>query len=137
MAKMRVHNISDPEDVREFTKGHVDIVRLGEAAVGKGTFEPGWKWSTHVAPIMGTSSCQAEHFGYVLKGRMTIAMDEGEKYELKPGDFCLIPPGHDAWVEGNEAFEFVDFSGFEEYAHPPGEHKSAGKAPAEEIGPAL
>ena len=70
--------------------------------VGHGTFEPGWRWSEHVKPLSGTDSCQVEHIGYVLKGRMKVVMDGGEELEVGPGDVFHMPPGHDAWIVGDE-----------------------------------
>jgi quercetin dioxygenase-like cupin family protein len=69
-----------------------------------------------VKPIAGTSSCQAAHAGYVLSGRMRIVMDDGTEGEMGPGDFFVIPPGHDAWTVGNEACVAFDFTGATSYA---------------------
>ena len=44
--------------------------------IGRATFKPGWKWSECVKPIAKTPSCQTAHFGYVISGRMKVAMDE-------------------------------------------------------------
>ncbi|WP_157537525.1 cupin domain-containing protein [Kitasatospora azatica] len=96
--------------------GKVELVNLDAGAVGRGTFEPGWKWSTHVKPIAGTASCQASHMGYVISGRMNIVMDDGESAEFGPGDFMICQPGHDAWVVGDEACVVIDWQGFADYA---------------------
>ena len=71
--------------------------------------------SQDVQPQAGTESCQSHHIQYILSGRLTIAMDNGVKTELEPGDFVFIPPGHDAWVVGDEPFVAVDFAGLREY----------------------
>ena len=110
-------SFSSPEEVRPFTdKGQVEIVKLSDGVVGKATFEPGWRWSEHVKPIAGTDSCQSSHLGYVLSGRMKIVMDDGSELEQAAGDVAAIPPGHDAWVVGDEPCVVVDFSGMEHYA---------------------
>jgi uncharacterized cupin superfamily protein len=97
-------------------KGQVEILKIGDGVVGKATFEPGWRWSEHVKPIAGTDSCQAAHFGYVLSGHQKALMDDGSELEYGPGDVVSIPPGHDAWVIGNEACVVLDFAGMEHYA---------------------
>ena len=74
-----------------------DVVNVGGMTIGRGTFEPGWKWSECVKPIAGTESCQAAHMGYMVAGRMKVVMDDGTETELGPGDAVAIPPGHDAW----------------------------------------
>jgi quercetin dioxygenase-like cupin family protein len=93
-------------------------VNVGGTTIGRARFEPGWKWSEHVKPIAGTASCQAAHVGYVESGEMLTVMDDGTKLVMRQGDAVSIPPGHDAWVEGNEACVIVDFVGFAEYAKP-------------------
>jgi quercetin dioxygenase-like cupin family protein len=118
MAQLGAKSSESPDEVREFKDGtgRVDVVNLGPGAMGKGTFEPGWRWSEHVKPLSGTDSCQVEHIGYVLSGRMTVRMDDGEELEVGPGDFFHMPPGHDAWVDGPEAAVLVDFGGLTGYA---------------------
>ena len=60
MADLAGKRFESPDEVREFTdgKGRVELVDLNGHAVGRGTFEPGWRWSEHVKPIAGTDSCQ-------------------------------------------------------------------------------
>lgn len=94
--------ITSPSQVRTFPKGHVDLINIGGATVGKGIFEPGWRWSESVKPIAKTDSCEAPHFQYQISGTMMVLMDDGTEFECKAGDVSLLPPGHDAWVVGNE-----------------------------------
>ena len=110
MTKLQIKNFAQPDEVREFPNGRLELVKLNGSIVGKATLQPGWKWSEHIRPMVNTDSCQAHHAQYVISGRLTIAMDDGSKTELKPGDFACIPAGHDAWVVGNEPFVAIDFS---------------------------
>ncbi|MGW6377812.1 cupin domain-containing protein [Rhodococcus sp. NPDC055112] len=107
-----------PEETRPFEdgKGKLDLVDLHGGSVGRGVFEPGWKWSEHVKPIAKTDSCQAAHVGYCVSGRMVVVMDDGERQEFGPGDVMVAPPGHDAWVVGDEACVLIDWQGFADYA---------------------
>ena len=120
MAELHAKDLSSPDEVREFEddKGDVAIVNLDSGPVGYGTFKPGWRWSEHVKPIAGTDSCQVQHIGYVLKGRMKVVMDNGDEAEVGPGDAFDMPPGHDAWTVGDEACELLDFGGLQGYAQP-------------------
>lgn len=43
-------------------------------------------------------------------------MNDGSQQEFGPGDISLIPPGHDAWVVGDEPVELFDIAGRREYA---------------------
>jgi quercetin dioxygenase-like cupin family protein len=118
MANLQAKKFDSPDEVRPFEddKGKVEVVELSGNMVGHGTFEPGWRWSEHVKPLSGTDSCQVEHIGYVLKGRMKVVMDGGEELEVGPGDAFLMPPGHDAWTVGDEACVVLDFGGLRGYA---------------------
>jgi hypothetical protein len=110
-------SLDSPDEVRQFqAHGHLDLVNLGTGAVGRGVFEPGWRWSNDVKPIAGTDSCQAEHVGYVLSGSMTVRMDDGDEHTYTPGEAFHMPPGHDAWTEGDEACVLLDFAGVKNYA---------------------
>lgn len=103
MATLEKRNIDAPDEVRKFkAHGHLDVVRLGDFVFGKGTFEPGWRWSNDVKPIVGTDSCMVHHTGICLSGRLVVQHDDGGTLEIGPGDVFVIPPGHDAWVEGDE-----------------------------------
>jgi hypothetical protein len=117
MAGIELKNFDNPDETRPFKgKGKADVVVVGGRTVGRGEYEPGWRWSENVKPIAGTDSCQANHLGYVVSGRMKVTMDDGRDGELGPGDVVSIAPGHDAEVVGDETFVFLDFSGFESYA---------------------
>jgi hypothetical protein len=47
---------------------------------------------------------------------MKIVMDDGTEDEIGPGDTSIIPPGHNAWVVGNERYVSIDFTGLMDYA---------------------
>ena len=94
------------------------LVSIGDGVVGLATFQPGWKWSDHVKPIVGTASCQAAHVGYVLSGRQRILMDDGSEVDISAGDVVSIPSGHDGWTIGDEPCVVLDFAGMANYAKP-------------------
>ncbi len=110
--------LAKPDEVRTFDKGKVEIFNLGDAVIGRATFEPGWKWSTCVKPIAKTDYCEASHVGYQLSGTMHIELKNGQSLELKKGDFFSLPAGHDGWVVGDEPVVALDFQGMAEYAKP-------------------
>ena len=102
-------SFNSPDETRQFKgKGKVDLVKFGDTAIGRGTFEPGWRWSENVKPIAQTDSCQSNHLGYILQGRMHIKHNDGTEIEVGPGDAFVTLPGHDAWVVGNEACITLD-----------------------------
>jgi quercetin dioxygenase-like cupin family protein len=105
------------DELRTFEKGEFEIIQIGGMTLGRATYEPGWKWSVHVGKALGAKSCQVEHVGIVVSGRATAGMDDGKVIEMKPGDVFYIPPGHDSWVVGDEAYVSLHLLGAEKYAH--------------------
>jgi hypothetical protein len=118
MSTSETRNIDSPDETRPFQgHGHMDVVTLGDFTLGRGVFEPGWRWSTDVKPIAGTESCQVLHTGICLSGQMAVAMDDGTEVQIGPGDVVVIAPGHDAWTVGEEACVLLD-TGVAAYAKP-------------------
>ncbi len=108
-------SFSRPHEVREIPEGRIELITVGGVTFGRATFQPGWRWSSHVKPIAGTNSCQAAHLGVQLSGTMHILMDDGTEYDIGPGQVVNIPPGHDGWVVGDETVVFIDIVGMENY----------------------
>ena len=108
---METKNIDQPDDKFDFDHGEVRMVRVGDATIGRAVFSPGWTWSADVKPLVGTSSCELAHTGYVVSGRMGIRMNDGTEAEFGPGDAHYVSPGHDAWVVGEEPLVIIDFTG--------------------------
>jgi hypothetical protein len=107
---------SQPDEVREFPRGKAEIIKVGGADIGRLRFEPGWRWSNDVKPLVNTPSCEAPHFQYHVSGKLAIQMDDGTEIIAGPGDVTSLPKGHDAWVVGDEPVIVVDWYGASNYA---------------------
>jgi hypothetical protein len=114
--KAEMKSFTKPDEVRTFPKGKLELVNIGGAVVGRATFQPGWKWSTSLQPIVKTKSCEAPHFQYHVSGTLKILMDDGTEFVCKAGDVSLLPEGHNGWVIGDEPAVVVDFQGMIDYA---------------------
>lgn len=114
--KAEVRSFADADETRVFPLGKLELLKVGEKIIGKATCSPGWKWSESVKPIAQTESCEAPHMQYHVSGILRIRMDDGTEFDCKAGDISILPPGHDAWVVGNEPVVVVDFQGMVEYA---------------------
>ncbi|MGI8657585.1 MAG: adenylate/guanylate cyclase domain-containing protein [Candidatus Limnocylindria bacterium] len=108
---MKRKSLDDPDEFREFPLGSAAFSSLGTFTIGRGVLQPGFRWSAHLSPIMGTPSCPVHHMQLVLAGRCRVRMDDGEELEFAPNDLMEIPPGHDIWVVGDEPLELLDFAG--------------------------
>ena len=114
--RMETRSFDRPDEVRTFPKGRLELITIGGAVIGRAIFEPGWRWSESVKPLANTASCLAPHFQYHVSGTLRIVMDDGTQRECRAGDVSFLPPGHDAWVVGDEPVVVVDFQGMVEYA---------------------
>ena len=66
---------------------------------------------TDIAPLLQgleDDLCQAPHWGYLIKGELTVTYTNGETESVQSGDLFYWPPGHTIKV-GKDA-EFVLFS---------------------------
>lgn len=116
MEKSEVKSFEHADEVREFPNGRLELIHVGGVVVGRATLEPGWRWSESVQPIAKTDRCEAAHFQYHVSGTIRVRMDDGTEFDCQPGDVSLVPPGHDAWVVGDEPAVIVDFQGMSTYA---------------------
>jgi class 3 adenylate cyclase len=115
----QMKNLSAPDETLSLEKGSASTVRVGELVVGRLVLEPGWRWSKHVRPIVGTTSCQFHHVGFTLSGAMDGRMDDGTEFAVRSGDIFDVPPGHDNWVIGNEPMVAILWGGWRGWGKPP------------------
>ena len=115
MSGVEVNDFTTPDEVRTPARTTIEIAKIGNGEVGRYTFEPGWRWSECIKPIVGTESCQVEHIGYVVAGSMHIDHAEGSA-DITEGDVYRIPPGHDAHVVGDVPVTVVEFQGASTFA---------------------
>lgn len=112
MAQIERKRVEQADETRVFDgKGQIELVHIGAGAVGRATFQPGWRWSEHVGPTVGSDTCDAYHLSYVISGRQRVVMNDGTEMEFGPGDVAFVSPGHDGWVVGDEPCVLVDFAG--------------------------
>jgi len=117
MIDVDLKRFDTPDETRLFDKGKFEIVHIGGLTIGRATYEPGWKWSEHVAPTAGTALCDVEHVGLVISGHAVAAMSEDHIVDLTPGVLFYVPPTpHDSWVVGDEPYVSLHFLGAEKYS---------------------
>jgi class 3 adenylate cyclase len=119
MARLQHKTLEQPDEVRSYTKGATEIFELDDFVIGRMVMHPGWRWIHDVKPIAGTDRCMNHHLGYVVSGTLHVELADGSKAEIGPREMFEIPPGHDAWVVGDEPWEAIDFRGARNYARLP------------------
>jgi class 3 adenylate cyclase len=119
MTDFIVKRFDAPDERQEFTLGYYDLLTVGALIMGREFLEPGWRWSTHVKPIVGTELCEVRHVGFQVSGRWVCEARDGTQVEIGPGDAFDVAAGHDSWVLGDEPSITIDFQG-SAYAESPG-----------------
>jgi class 3 adenylate cyclase len=110
VARLQSKSFDAPDETRPAPRASLAVVHLDEVTVGHAVWHPGWRWSVDLRPIAGTASCQAHHLGYAMSGAIEVQTDSGESLVVRGGDVYEIPPGHDAWVVGDEPFVTVEWA---------------------------
>jgi hypothetical protein len=109
MGSVVAKSLQGPDGSRTFPDdSRRDLVTLGTVTVGRGVYRPGWRWSVHARTHADQRS--AAHVGYIVSGRMIIRGPDGVEVEVGPGHAFEAPPGHDAWVLGDEPCVALDFA---------------------------
>jgi len=111
-----VKDFTQPDEVRSFGHGRLELITVAGAEIGRLVLQPGWRWSNDVKPLAGTDLCEAPHFQYQVSGRLHLVTAEGQEFELTPGQVVAVGRGHDAWVVGDEPVVLVDWWGASNYA---------------------
>jgi class 3 adenylate cyclase len=109
MPRLQAKSFAVPDDVRTMAKVRFETVGLDDATVGHCRFEPGWRWSTDMGPMVGVLSCPIRHLGYSVSGAIRIVMDDGQTLDVGPDSVFDIPPGHDKWVIGDEPWVTIEW----------------------------
>lgn len=119
MARLQHKRIEHPDEVRQYNGGATEIYELDDFVIGRMIMHPGWRWVRDVKPIVGTDRCMNHHLGYVVRGTLHVELSDGSELEIGAREMFEIPPGHDAWVVGDEPWEAIDFRGARNYARLP------------------
>jgi alanine-glyoxylate transaminase/serine-glyoxylate transaminase/serine-pyruvate transaminase len=118
VARMQKKSINTPDETRSFDSFKMDLARVDGVTFGRSILQPGWKWSTRMKPVVKTESCQVPHTFYQVSGITHVVTDGGTEMDFGPGDLGIVPPGHDAWVVGDEPAVAIDFTGEGGFARP-------------------
>jgi hypothetical protein len=118
VSKFEVKSHGTPDEVRSPDKTRVEVVKLQGYTIGRFNFQRGWRWSECIKPVVKTDSCQLSHVGHAVSGRIRVRLTDGSEKTISAGESYTIPPGHDAWVEGDEPFVGLEIMSADDYAKP-------------------
>lgn len=115
MESAAMKSFDSPDEIKEFSKGKLELIKIGGRQIRRATFEPGWESSTSLEYVMEPLSFGSPHLQYHMSGTLMFSTDDGMEFECKAGDVSFVPIGHDAWVVGDEPVVVVDFQGVIDY----------------------
>jgi class 3 adenylate cyclase len=110
MPRLQSRRFDSSDEIRAFPHGRAQVLTLDESPVGRATYEPGWRWTSDIAAIAGTATCQLHHLGYSISGAMHVVTDDGQEIDIEPESIYEIPAGHDAWVVGDQPWVTVEWT---------------------------
>jgi class 3 adenylate cyclase len=113
-----VRPFAEPDELIELETLRSAMVTMGGLTVSYDVHYPGWRWSTHVRPLVKTDWCRVRHLGVIVRGRLALLLEDGTQLEARPTSMVDIPPGHDAWVEGDEPVEMIAWTGVKDWLRP-------------------
>jgi hypothetical protein len=87
----------------------VDVARAGNGRIKRIVYPPGFRWSTHMKPVVRTDYCMHAHIGFLIRGRVAGEYRDGCSFEFAAPQVVVVEPGHDAWVVGDEPAVLIQF----------------------------
>jgi hypothetical protein len=94
---------------REVGGAELDIVRAGNGRIKRAVYPPGFRWSTHMKPVVRTEQCMHAHIGFLARGHIQGEFADGCTFEYVAPQVVVLEPGHDAWVVGDEPAVLIQF----------------------------
>lgn len=94
---------------REVGGVSIDTTRAANGRVKRVCYPPGFRWSTHMKPLVNTALCMHAHVGFLARGRVRGTYADGCAFDLAAPRAVVIEPGHDAWVVGKHAAVLIEF----------------------------
>jgi hypothetical protein len=96
-------------DRREVGGVQLEIGPAGAGRVKRMVYPAGFRWSTHMKPIVGTELCMHAHVGFLEQGQIHVQYADGCVVEFKAPQVVAIEPGHDGWVVGRAPAVMIEF----------------------------
>ena len=87
----------------------IDIMEAANGRVKRVCYPAGFRWSTHMKPIVKTGLCMHAHVGFLARGHVRGTYADGCEFDVSAPRAVVLDPGHDAWVVGDEPFVAYEF----------------------------
>ena len=113
-----VQQFAEPDELIELDTVRSELITRAGITVSHDTQQPGWRWSTHIRPLVKSEWCEVHHLGVLVRGHMRVLLRDGTEFEVGPMSLMDIPAGHDAWVVGDEPVETIAWSRVKDWLKP-------------------
>lgn len=113
-----VQPFAEPDELIELDTVRSELITRAGMTVSHDTQQPGWRWSTHIRPLVKTEWCEVHHLGVLVRGRMRVLLRDGTEFDVAPMSLMDIPAGHDAWVVGDQPVETIAWSRVKDWLKP-------------------
>jgi class 3 adenylate cyclase len=113
-----VQPFAEPDELIELDTVRSELITRAGITVSHDTQQPGWRWSTHIRPLVKTEWCEVHHLGVLVRGHMRVLLRDGTEFEVGPMSLMDIPADHDAWVVGDEPVETIAWSRVKDWLKP-------------------
>jgi hypothetical protein len=87
----------------------IDIMEAANGRVKRVCYPAGFRWSTHMKPIVKTPLCMHAHVGFLARGHVRGTYADGCEFDVTAPRAVVLDPGHDAWVVGREPAVLIEF----------------------------
>jgi class 3 adenylate cyclase len=113
-----VRSFAEPDELIELDTVRSEMITRAGVTVSHDTQRPGWRWSTHIRPLVKTEWCEVRHLGVLVRGRLGVLLQDGTEFEVGPMSLMDIPARHDAWVVGDEPVETIAWTRVKDWLRP-------------------
>lgn len=113
-----VQSFSDPDELIELDTVRSAMITRSGITVSHDIQQPGWRWSTHIRPLVKTEWCEVRHLSVLVRGQLRVLLKDGTEFDAGPMSLMDIPAGHDAWVVGDEPVETIAWTSVREWLQP-------------------
>lgn len=113
-----VQRFAEPDELIELETVRLEMISRDGITISHDTQQPGWRWSTHIRPLVKTEWCEVRHLGVLVRGALHVLLSDGREFDVGPMSLMDIPAGHDAWVIGDEPVETIAWTGVKEWLKP-------------------
>jgi hypothetical protein len=92
MKKAELKSFGKPNEVPEFPKGRLELIKIGGATVGRAVFEPGWRWRHPVSQSPKPRAVKRHIFNITSRASCEFAWRTAKSLTARQATSPCCPP---------------------------------------------